>query len=86
MDWYDACSGRHMIVTTNQPGLQIYTGKRLGGLEGKTGIVYVEYGGLVLETQNMPDAPNHGNFPDSILNPGEIYESKTIYGFSWVKK
>jgi aldose 1-epimerase len=83
MDWYDGDSGRRMTVTTNQPGLQIYTGKRLGGLEGKTGMIYEEYGGLVLETQNMPDAPNQGGFPNSVLHPGETYESKTIYSFKW---
>jgi aldose 1-epimerase len=82
-EFFDRDSGRRMIVSTNQPGLQVYSGKRLAGLEGKTGRVYEDYGGLVLETQNMPDAPNHSNFPSCILHPGEIYESKTIYSFSW---
>jgi len=83
VEYYERDSGRHMMVSTNQPGLQVYTGKRLEGLEGKTGIVYREYGGLVLETQNMPDAPNHKNFPNCILHPGETYESKTVYSFFW---
>jgi aldose 1-epimerase len=35
----------------------------------------------VLETQNFPDAPNHPNFPDAVLGPGENYVQNTIYRF-----
>ena len=36
---------------------------------------------VCLETQHFPDSPNHKEFPDTILNPGEEYNQKTIYSF-----
>ena len=35
-----------------------------------------------LETQKMPDAINHSNFNNTILEPGEKYDYTTIYQFS----
>ncbi len=39
-------------------------------------------GFLVLETQHLPDAVHHANFPSIILRPGETFSSKTEYRFS----
>jgi aldose 1-epimerase len=80
---YDPISGRSMTVRTNQAGLQFYSGKRLAGIEGKLGLPCEDFGGFVLETQRLIDAPNHPHFPNSILHAGEVYEHKTIYGFTW---
>ncbi|MBP6577445.1 MAG: galactose-1-epimerase, partial [Chryseobacterium sp.] len=41
--------------------------------------------GLCLETQHYPDSPNQPSFPSVVLEPGQKYETKTIYKFS-VKK
>lgn len=76
-------SGRVMEVFTTTPGLQFYSGNFLdGSLIGKAGKTYQKYAGLCLETQYFPDSPNHLNFPDTILRPGEKYISKTVYKFS----
>lgn len=79
---YEPVSGRVMEVFTTEPGVQLYTGNLLdGGCIGKSGRAYARHGGLCLETQHFPDAPNRPEFPDTILRPGGIYRSKTVYRF-----
>ena len=76
-------SGRVMEVYTDQPGVQFYTGNFLDGtLTGKEAKVYNQYYGFCFETQKFPDSPNQPTFPNSILKPGEVYKSITIYKFS----
>jgi len=38
--------------------------------------------GVALETQHFPDSPNRPEFPSTVLRPGEVYRSQTVYGFS----
>jgi aldose 1-epimerase len=79
---YEPVSGRVMEVFTTEPGVQLYTGNLLdGGCIGKSGRAYTRHGGLCLETQHFPDSPNRPEFPDTILRPGGIYRSKTVYRF-----
>lgn len=78
---YDPESGRTMEVHSSEPGLQFYSGNFLdGSLSGK-GVVYEHRYGLCLETQHFPDSPNQPGFPGTILNPGEVYATKTVYTF-----
>jgi aldose 1-epimerase len=80
---YEPQSGRFMEILTTEPGLQFYCGNFLNGtLTGKSGKKYVFRSGLCLETQHYPDSPNHPNFPNTILRPGETLRSTTIYRFS----
>lgn len=80
-------SGRFMQVFTDQPGLQFYCGNFLDGrLVGKSGKPYLYRSALCLETQHFPDSPNHPDFPSTILRPGEIYQSSTVYKFSVKEK
>jgi aldose 1-epimerase len=75
-------SGRTLTVSTDQPGVQFYTGNFLdGSLTGAGGNVYSQYSGFCLETQHFPDSPNHNNFPSTILVPGETYKTSTVYAF-----
>lgn len=60
-------TGIVLKIYTDQPGLQVYSGRPDCG--------------LVLETQNFPDAPNHPGFPEAVLRPGENYTQNTIYRF-----
>lgn len=79
---YDPVSGRFMEVLTEEPGVQFYCGNFLDGrLVGKSGKPYVCRGGLCLETQHYPDSPNQPEFPSTILRPGEVYQTTTIYRF-----
>jgi aldose 1-epimerase len=34
-----------------------------------------------LETQHFPDSPNQPEFPSTVLTPGSVYKSSTIYKF-----
>jgi len=36
---------------------------------------------LALETQHIPDSPNQPDFPSTVLNPSETYQTTTIYKF-----
>ncbi|TSA26270.1 MAG: galactose mutarotase [Bacteroidetes bacterium] len=75
-------SGREVKIYTTQPGLQFYSGNFLdGSIRGKDGKVYNQHYGLCLETQHFPDSPNHPNFPNTILRPGETYREITVYKF-----
>jgi aldose 1-epimerase len=73
---YDAGSGRVLTVSTTEPGLQLYTGDHID--HGP----YGPCAGTALETQHFPDAPNHPQFPSTVLRPGEAFRSRTVYGFS----
>ncbi len=80
---HDPASGRFMEVFTTEPAMQFYSGNFLDGtITGKGGTVYDFRSGLCLETQHSPDSPNHPNMPTTLLRPGEVYSSKTIYKFS----
>ncbi|KAJ8684002.1 hypothetical protein QAD02_019794 [Eretmocerus hayati] len=76
-------SGRTLEVYTNQPGVQFYTGNFLDkdGIPGKLGKKYYKHGAFCLETQNYPDAMNHENFPNSILEPHHLYYHIVTYKF-----
>ena len=79
---YDPASGRTLDVTTDQPGIQFYTGNFLDGtLTGKNGTVYGQHAGFCLETQHFPDSPNQPQFPSTVLKPGEIFHSVSRYKF-----
>jgi len=76
-------SGRRMEVLTTEPGLQFYSGNFLDGRDrGKGGVGYAFRSALCLETQHFPDSPNQPAFPSTILRPGEVYQSETVYRFS----
>jgi aldose 1-epimerase len=80
---YDPASGRFMEVLTQEPGVQVYTANFLDGiLVGKSGRPYLKRSAICLETQHYPDSPNHTGFPSTILRPGELFQSRTIYRFS----
>jgi aldose 1-epimerase len=80
---WDPASGRLMKVYTDQPGVQFYTGNFLDGtLKGKGGKVYHQHDAFCLETQHFPDSPNEPKFPSTVLRPGAIFRSTTVYKFS----
>jgi aldose 1-epimerase len=78
----DPSSGRVLDVLTTEPGIQFYSGNFLDGtLVGTGGRVYRQGDGFTLETQHYPDSPNHANFPSTVLNPGQMFDSTSIYRF-----
>lgn len=75
-------SGVTMVIASTEPGLQVYDAAKLNtpvpGIDGRT---YRTHAGVALEPQNWPDAPNHNDFPDCVLRPGETYEQVTTFTF-----
>lgn len=67
-------SGRSMEIWTTQPAVQVYTGNWLtGSPAGKDGATYRDYDAVAIECQAYPDAPNHPDFPTTLLHPGTPY-------------
>jgi len=80
---YEPESGRYMEIFTTEPAIQFYSGNfQDGSVTGKYGKKFDYRTGLCLETQHYPDSPNHANFPNTILMPGDTLHSTTIYKFS----
>ena len=79
----DPSSGRVLEVFTDQPGVLLYTGNSLDGSHvGTSGHAYRQGDGLALETQHLPDSPNHPDFPSTVLRPGQLFSSTTTWQFS----
>jgi aldose 1-epimerase len=72
---YDPRSGRVLTVATTEPGLQLYTADHLSE-------PFAPGDGVALETQHFPDSPNRPEFPGTVLRPGEVFSSETVYAFS----
>jgi aldose 1-epimerase len=78
----DPKSGRLLVISTTEPGLQVYSGNHLGvGRTGKGGAPIVKHGGVAMETQHFPDAPNQSAFPSTIVRPGMPFTSSTVFAF-----
>ena len=73
--------GTALELDTTAPGLQVYTGEGAGteGFPGHGGTAYPPRGGLALEPQHWPDAPNHPQFPSIRLGPGEAWRSDSLF-------
>lgn len=79
---YNGDTGRGMTISSDQPGLQFYTGNFLdGSTYGTAGKEYRQGDGLCLEPQHFPDSPNHDNFASTRLNPGDTYHTVTVHRF-----
>jgi len=80
---YEPTTGRVMEVLTTEPGIQFYSGNFLDGSNvGKGNKPYKHRYGFCLETQHFPDSPNKPLFPSTILRPGQLYSTTTVYRFS----
>jgi aldose 1-epimerase len=79
-------SGITMEVYTQEPGLQFYSGNFMQGKNMlKYGFRDEFRNAFCLETQHYPDSPNQPAFPSIILNPGELYQTTSVYRFLTAK-
>lgn len=79
----DPGSGRQMEVLTTEPSLTVYTGNWFSGRDvGAQGVIYRQHDGIALEAQHLSDSPNRSEFPSTLLKPGAVFRSTTIYRFS----
>ncbi|USI74557.1 galactose mutarotase [Sphingomonas morindae] len=82
----DPQTGRVMEVSSNQPGVQLYTGNFLDATAvGKSGHAYRQSDALALEPQVFPDTPNQPGFGSARLNPGQVYRNIIVYRFSTLR-
>ena len=80
---FDPASGRMLTVSTDQPGVQFYTGNFLDGtIKGRGGKLIPRRAALCLETQHFPDSPNKPAFPSTLLKAGAEFRSTTTWKFS----
>lgn len=72
-----------MKLYTTKPAVQLYTGNWLAGTPNRQHGEYQNYAGLALETQFLPDSPNHPEWaqPSCFFEPGEEYVHMTCYQF-----
>ena len=78
-------SGIVMVVSSDQPGIQFYSGNFLDGVPGKGTATYAKNDGLCLETQAFPDSINKqgkAGWPDVVLRPGKTYSHRIVHAFS----
>ena len=76
-------SGRKLEIGSTQPAAHVYTGNWLTGSPlSKNGKEYADYGGVAVEMQGMPDAPNHPEFPSQVLRPEETYHQIITFTFT----
>lgn len=81
---YAPKSGRRITLTTDMPGVQLYTGCCLSPRRGRNGEEYGPGMSVCLETQHFPDSPNKPEFPSPLLKAGEHFKSQTVFGFDTV--
>ena len=74
-------TGIEMQVETNQPSVVVYIPEELPRFWPYSTEISDSFPSVCLETQNFPDAPNHDNFPNSILEPGEKYLNRSVFKF-----
>ncbi len=80
---YEPTTGRAMSVWTTEPGVQFYSGNFLDGHHaGRGGVRYGQHTAFCLETEGYPDAVNHPAFPNTVLRPGQTYQTATEYRFA----
>jgi len=88
--WCEA-TGIAMTVSTDLPGVHLYTGNALSDdLTLKGGRRCTRHRAFCLETQYYPDAINQPAFESPVLEPGVPAESETRFAFSadrpdWMK-
>ncbi|MBU2918858.1 galactose mutarotase [Psychrosphaera sp. F3M07] len=72
--WSDK-TGVKLQVFTNQPAVQVYSGKFLQQ-------PFIPFQGICFECQGYVDAPNQPTFPSIMLQPNNTYRNHISYQFS----
>lgn len=79
---YDPATGRIMELRTTETTVHLFTPALVrGDLLSDVGRPFTRMPAVALETQHLPDSPNHPEFPSINLRPGHVYRSTTIFAF-----
>jgi aldose 1-epimerase len=76
-------SGRRVVLRTNAPGLQVYSGNFLDGAAGKGGYRHKVHQSVCLESQTFPNGARETAFPSPVLWPGEEYRHEMVFELRW---
>ncbi|SEU17565.1 aldose 1-epimerase [Burkholderia cepacia] len=77
---YDPESGRELLVSTDQRGLQLYTGNYLDGVRVSGGTHCARHAALCVEAGGFPDQINMDGLRDAVIvQPGAVYRQTTQY-------
>lgn len=79
-------SGIVLDVSSDLPGMQVYTANYVEGVRGKGGVTYHDHDAVCLETNFFADAIHHPNFAQPVFGPDRPYRSRTVYAFSTQSK
>lgn len=79
-------TGIAMNISTDAPGIQVYTSGGLNVAWGKDGAHYEPFCGVALETQHYPDAIHHKDFPQPVYTTMRPFVRKTIFSFKTLEK
>ena len=72
--WLTGQSGLRLTFATTDTGVQVFNGPQ--GVRGT-----MPHGGIAIEAQGWPDAPNRPDFPSIAFAPGQTYGQTTRWGF-----
>ena len=79
-------SGIVMNVYTQEPGLQFYSGNFMQSKNTFSDGSKDDFRtAFAMETQHYPDSPNEPSYPSTVLKPGQVYKTYSVYDFSTVK-
>lgn len=79
-------SGIKMEVFTTEPGLQFYGGNFMQSKNKLKGGKKDDFRtAFCLETQHFPDSPNQPTFPSTMLQPGQQYQTQSLYRFTVIQ-
>jgi aldose 1-epimerase len=80
---HDPVSGRVLELRTTELTVHVFTPAAIeAGLLSDAGKPFTRVPSIALETQHLPDSPNHPEFPSTVLRPGQTFRSTTIFAFT----
>lgn len=82
----DPDSGRELTIETDEAGVVVYSGNQIKQKGEICGVPSRKYLGICLETQGLPDAVHHPEFPSWVLNKDQEYRTTTTYKFGTFEK
>ncbi len=75
-------SRTRLELSTDQPGLQVYTGNQLDGTApSASGGFHQRWAGVALEPQVFPNTPNGPDAETAVLRPGDTYRATLEWRF-----
>lgn len=70
---------RRIEMTTDEVAVVVYAHGYPVNVDTVWNQPLKQFAGITLETQNLPNAIHNPHFGDTVLSPGETYQSKTTY-------